>query len=111
MIQMGDRYKNLYWAGKQAKWQFAEYQVEEMESLIKTLMITRPKRAATAQQFLDSGIGKLRTAFERKDSKAFFSAFEYTRGRCMTCHGQNDHAFIVLPEIPGRGSSPVLDVN
>lgn len=111
MIEMGERYKNLYWAGKQGKWQFAEYQVEEMEALLKTLMITRPKRAATAQQFLDSGFGKLKSAFERKDSTAFFTAFEYMRGRCMTCHGQNDHAFIVLPEVPARGSSPVLDVN
>jgi len=52
MIQMGERYKNLYWAAKMGKWEFANYQVEEMQELIKTLQITRPKKADTASEFL-----------------------------------------------------------
>lgn len=109
MLQMGERYKNLYWAGKQGKWEFAKYQVEEMEELIKTLLITRPKRAATARDFLKSGFIKFEKAFETKDTGAFFGAFEHMRQECMTCHRRNDHAFVKLPGKPGRGQSPVLD--
>lgn len=109
MLQMGERYRNLYWAGKQGKWQFVEYQIEEMQDLVETLMITRPKRAATAKEFLDTGFGKFPTAIADKDWKQFSAAFTHLRKSCMTCHGQNDHAFITLPATPRKGNSPVLD--
>lgn len=71
MLQMGARYKNLYWAGIQEKWQFAEYQLEEMQSLIKTLMITRPKRAATAEKFLKKGFVEFPLALKNESWSAF----------------------------------------
>ena len=55
MIEMGDRYQNLYWAAKQGKWEFATYQSEEIEKLMQVVMLARPKRAASAQMFLDNG--------------------------------------------------------
>lgn len=109
MLQMGERYRNLYWAGKQGKWQFAEYQIEEMDDLINTLMITRPKRAATAKEFLDTGFSKFPDAIASKDWKQFSAAFTHLRQSCMTCHGKNDHAFITLPAAPRKGNSPVID--
>ena len=55
MFEMGERYKNLYWAVKQGKWEFANYQLEEIEKLVQMVQLTRPKLAETAQQFLDDG--------------------------------------------------------
>ncbi len=109
MLQMGERYRNLYWAAKQGKWQFAEYQLEEMDDLVNTLMITRPKRATTAAEFLDDGFKKFPAAITNKDWKQFKTAFEHLRQSCMTCHGKNDHAFITLPASPRKGNSPTLD--
>jgi hypothetical protein len=109
MLEMGDRYKNLYWAAKQGKWQFAEYQIEEMQELMNTLMITRPKRAATAKEFLDTGFSKFPAAIASKDWKKFSAAFAHLRQGCITCHGKNDHAFINLPDVPRKGNSPVID--
>lgn len=109
MLEMGERYKNLYWAGKQKKWEFAEYQIEEMEELIEVLLVTRPKRAATAQDFLNNGFIKFEKAIADKDEATFFKAFEHMRSECMVCHRRNDHAFVTLPAKPGRGQSPVLD--
>ena len=60
MFQMGERYKNFYWAAKQGKWEFAEYQMEEMQSLIRTLTITRPKRKATAENLRPACFSKPR---------------------------------------------------
>lgn len=109
MLQMGERYKNLYWAGKQGKWLFAEYQVEEMQELMKTLIITRPGRATTARDFLQSGFTKLDPAITTQNEAGFLRAFEHMRQQCMVCHQRNDHAFVTLPPVPGRGQSPVLD--
>ena len=67
MFQMGERYRNLYWAGKQGKWEFAKYQTEEMQSLVKKLIITRPKRAATAKTFLLDAFEGFEVAFKNKD--------------------------------------------
>ena len=109
MLQMGERFRNLYWAGKQGKWDFAEYQVEEMQDLIQALMITRPKRAATAKTFEQSAFTLFPAAFEEKKWNKFSNAFENMRSKCMICHVENKHAFIVLPANPRMGNSPVLD--
>ncbi len=109
MIEMGFRYQNLYWAAKQGKWAFAEYQAEEMESLVKTLMITRPKRAKTADVFLKTGFKDVEAALKARDPVRFEASFEKMRQACMTCHQQNEHAFVTLP-LPKRAFSPVLNM-
>lgn len=108
MLQMGERYKNLYWAAKKGKWEFAEYQMEEMDDLINTLIITRPKRAKTAKIFMESAFSQFEPTIENKSWPEFRAAFEHMRQQCMACHTANDHAFIVLPKKPPMGSSPVL---
>ncbi|KPK04463.1 MAG: hypothetical protein AMJ64_13590 [Betaproteobacteria bacterium SG8_39] len=110
MIEMGFRYQNLYWAAKQGKWEFAQYQAEEMEALLKTLMITRPKRAKTAEVFLKTGFAALEPVLKARDLPRFEAGFEKMRQACMTCHQQNEHAFVTLP-LPKRAYSPVLNMD
>ncbi|NOX76502.1 MAG: hypothetical protein GXP17_07815, partial [Gammaproteobacteria bacterium] len=107
MLQMGERYKNLYWAAKQGKWEFAEYQTEEMEDLLKTLKITRPARAKTADEFLKNVFPMITEAAASRDWSRFEHDFDTLRHQCMACHAKNDHAFITLP-IPKSANSPVL---
>ena len=109
MFQMGERYRNLYWAGKQGKWEFAQYQTEEMQSLVKKLIITSPKRADTAKVFLADAFDGYEKAIKDKDWGKFQNAFESMRVRCMACHIQNEHAYVVLNKQPMKGNSPVLD--
>ncbi len=109
MFQMGERYRNLYWAGKQGKWEFAQYQIEEIQSLIKKLIITRPQRASTARTFLNNAFTGFEEAVEQKNWSQFKTAFGQMREHCMICHRQNEHAFIVLNEKPSKGNSPALD--
>lgn len=108
MIEMGERYKNLYWAAKQGKWEFAAYQREEMEALLRTLKITSPKRAASADTFLANGFALYGEAFEQKRWPRFEQAFAKMRDECMACHITNEHPFVVLPAIPPKSASPVL---
>lgn len=107
MLQMGERYKNLYWAAKLGQWEFAEYQTEEMEELINTLKITRPARAKTADEFLQAVFPMISEAAASRNGPRFEQAFSEMRKQCMACHAKNDHAFVTLP-IPKSANSPVL---
>ena len=110
MAEMGDRYQNLYWAAKQEKWEFAIYQSEEIEKLIKVVQIARPKRAASAQQFIDAVFPMLNEAIDRKAWADFQPAFAKLNAECMACHVKEDHGFITIPLEPATASSTVLDM-
>ena len=110
IFQMGERYKNIYWAAKMDKWKFAEYQMEEMLNLIRNLIITRPKRAVSAKHFLHNGFEELSAAIKKQNMDAFKKGFSVMRYECLSCHAKNNHEFIRLPNEPAKGSSPVLDV-
>jgi len=110
MFEMGERYKNLYWAAKQGRWEFAQYQVEEIEKLIKVVQLARPARAETAQEFVDTGIPAITEGVASKNWPTFKAAFTQLHDACMDCHGKNDHAFISLPIEPVGAGSPVLNL-
>ena len=109
MLQVGERYRNLYWAGKLEKWQFANYQIEEIQELLKTVGITRPKRKSTANVFLDKAFTLFPAALENKNQQQFFKAFQKMRSECLSCHAANQHSFITLPIIPKKSNSLVLE--
>lgn len=110
MFEIGERYKNLYWAAKLSKWEFALYQVEEIEKLVEQVQLTRPKRALTAQQFLEDAIPSMERAVVSRDWAVFEENFKGLRAACMHCHIQNDHEFVVLPDQPSTATSPVLNL-
>ena len=111
MVEMGERYQNLYWAAKQKKWEFAQYQVEEMESLMKTVAIARPKRAKTAEEFMEVAFEPLELALVSQNAERFNKAFQQLRSECIACHHKNDHGFVVIPSEPQWAPSPVLNVS
>lgn len=110
MIEVGERYQNLYWAAKLGQWQFAEYQVEELEKQIELLKAVRPKFAPSAEIFLDHAFEDYGTAFAEQSWTRFERAFDNMRGQCIACHGRNDHGFIVPPRQPVTAPSPILNL-
>jgi len=110
MIEVGERYQNLYWAGKLGQWEFAQYQMEEIVKLVELLQISAPKRAATAQVFLEQATGEFDAAFKKKDWGTFLHAFRTLRAQCILCHNNNDHGFIVPPEHPVTANSVILNL-
>lgn len=109
MIEMGERYKNLYWAAKLGQWEFANYQAEEMEELIDKLKITRPELTKTANEFLKNSYPHVSQVVQLRDWDKFSAMFDNLRNECMACHSKNEHGFIALP-VPHRASSPVLNM-
>lgn len=110
MLQMGERYKNLYWAAKLGQWDFARYQAEEMQELIEKLIRAEPEREKSARVFLEKVYPALPDAIRTRDWEQFASAFDRMRVECEACHRKNAHAYIKLP-IPKSATSPVLNLD
>jgi len=110
MIEVGERYQNLYWAARTDKWQFAEYQVEELIKQVELLKEARPAFAPSAEIFLDKAFDGYQTAFAERSWARFERAFDRMRGQCIACHGRNDHGFIVPPKKPVTAPSPILNL-
>ncbi len=110
MLQMGDRYKNLYWAARLGQWDFARYQAKEIEELIEKLIRAEPKRERSARKFLAQTYPRLPEAIRTRDWQTFAAAFDEMRAACEACHRSNAHAYIELP-IPKSAPSPVLNID
>lgn len=110
MAEMGERYQNIYWAAKQEKWEFAQYQAEEIEKLLEIVMLARPKRAASAKIFMDNVFPEINQAIDKNTWEAFEPAFIKMHGECMACHTREDHAFVAIPLEPATAHSPVLNM-
>ncbi|MEW8586974.1 MAG: hypothetical protein AB2531_14525 [Candidatus Thiodiazotropha sp.] len=102
MFEIGERYKNLYWAAKLDRWEFAQYQVEEIEKLITVVQLARPKRAETAEEFIDTGLPVIAEGVASKNWDAFKPAFEKLRQACITCHGKTTTPLFRCQQNPPR---------
>ncbi|HMU04502.1 MAG TPA: hypothetical protein PJ990_12805, partial [Saprospiraceae bacterium] len=52
MVETGYRYQELYWAGHDENWQYADYQLEKIKIAIEYGLERRPKRAKSAEHFV-----------------------------------------------------------
>lgn len=51
MVEVGYRFTELYFAGKEHNWDYAKYQAEKIEVALRLGLERRPKRAQSAQFF------------------------------------------------------------
>jgi len=108
MIELGYRYRALYFAAQQKKWEFAEYQVEEMEELMERFEVISKKRKVAIQSFSKAVFEDLEKSLASKKWETFYASYDAMRKQCMACHVQNEVEFIRLP-IPKHHESPILE--
>ncbi len=100
MIETNYRYNELYWAGIDENWGYAEYQLDEMIGNLEKGFIRRPDRQPSSVQFVDQAAPRLMQAIEAGDKDAFMESFNRFASSCNTCHAMEDVAFIqmIVPE-------------
>src|SRR5687767_3431716 len=54
MVETDYRYQELYWAGQDQNWAYADYQIDKIKIAIDNGLVRRPKRAKSAEYFLNS---------------------------------------------------------
>ncbi len=86
MIEVGYRYNELYWAGQNENWEYAKYQLEDLEEAMQKGFERRPNREKNAKHFMTVSIPELMKAIEEKSKPEFEESFENLRVSCTSCH-------------------------
>jgi len=94
MVETGHRYAELYWAGKDTNWEYAEYQLTKIRTAVENGLERRPKRAESAQTFLTMVLPYLGEAIARRDSTMFWNRFGALTSSCNACHENEKVEFI-----------------
>lgn len=101
MVETGYKYQELYWAGQDENWQYAEYQLEKIKVAIENGLERRPKRANSAEHFLTYVLPEMQKSIESKDTIIFNKGFQMLRSECRNCYIKENVPFIqsVIPEV------------
>ena len=86
MIETGYRYQELYWAGQEQNWEYANYQLEKIKLTIENGLVRRPKRAKSAEHFLTYVLPEMQKSVNSKDTTRFNEDFKIMTTNCNSCH-------------------------
>jgi hypothetical protein len=93
MAETGYRYGELYWAGRDANWDYAMYQAGKIRTAVTHGVERRPKRAASARM-LEAALKSVEDAIEAKSAPLFAERFETLTSTCNACHAAERVAFV-----------------
>ena len=106
MIETGYRYQELYWAGQDRNWEYANYQLDKIKLAIENGLERRPKRAKSAEHFLTYVLPEMKKSLEKKDTKIFNNNFQTMTNNCNSCHAMEKVPFFSV-QIPTERQSPI----
>jgi len=106
MVETGYRYQELYWAGQDENWEYAEYQLEKIKIAIENGLERRPKRAKSAEHFMIHALPEMKKSLESKDTAIFNHGFQMLTINCNACHAMEKVPFFNI-QIPTNRLSPI----
>ncbi len=106
MVETGYRYQELYWAGQDQNWEYADYQLEKIKIAIENGLERRPKRAKSAEHFLSYTLPEIKKSIESKDKMIFNKNFQTMTINCNSCHAMEKVPFFNV-QIPTERQSPI----
>lgn len=71
MVETGYRYQELYWAGQDENWEYADYQIEKIRKASENGLEKRLKRTKSAEHFLTIALSEMEKALEKRDTVVF----------------------------------------
>lgn len=105
MIEVDYRYQELYWAGKDNNWDYASYQLDKIKLTIENALQRRPKRANSAENFLQNVLPEMKKSLGSKDTAIFNKTFEILTLTCNSCHAAEKVLFFTVKPPVQRFSS------
>ena len=106
MVETAYRYQELYWAGQDQNWEYADYQLEKIKFAIENGLQRRPKRAKSAEHFLIYVLPEMTKALQTKDTVVFNENFKTLTINCNNCHKMEKVSFLSV-QIPTDRQSPI----
>lgn len=106
MVEVSYRYSELYWAGEDENWKYANHQLEHIVEAMEDGLKRRPVRAASAVEFMEKIIPEMEAAIASEDKDSFLAGYKSFTAGCNACHAQEGEGFIVIQQ-PLTRLSPV----
>lgn len=105
MVEIGYRYQELYWAGVDSNWEYADYQVRKIDLALKNALERRPKRQVSAGTLFAPALEEVEKAIDSRERAAFGKAFERMSAACNSCHAAEGVASFYVEAPTDRTSS------
>ena len=106
MVETGYRYQELYWAGQDQNWEYADYQIGKIKIAIENGLERRPLRAKSSEYFLTSVLPEMKKSIASKDTTIFNAGFQTLTVHCNSCHTLEKVPFFNV-KIPTNRQSPI----
>ena len=106
MMEVGHRFRELYFAGQDRNWDYADYQLEKIEKTIDLATERRPMRAESAQVFLKDDLPDVVRLVKERSPASFDGAMRRLQTSCMKCHVAEKVPFFVV-QFPKNNLSPI----
>jgi hypothetical protein len=120
-IMMANQYRHakLWFAGEDANWPLAAYEVRELKEGFDDVKTFHPtfKKMPTApkiDEFVEGPLGELDKAVKNKDKAAFAASFDELTAGCNACHRTFGFGFNVIqrptaPPVTNQQFEPVKE--
>lgn len=106
MVETGYRYQELYWAGQDENWEYAQYQVKKIRKAIENGLERRPKRGQSAEHFLTLALPEMEKSLEKRDTSLFNKNFQDLTKSCISCHAMEKVPYFTVKR-PLHRQSPI----
>jgi hypothetical protein len=106
MVEVGYRYQELYFAGQDQNWEYANYQIDKIKQALGHGFERRPKRAPSGQYMYNEIIPEMKKAIATHKKETFEEAFEILTANCNNCHAMEKMPFFTVYK-PTIRQSPI----
>jgi hypothetical protein len=88
MVEIDYRYQELYWAGQDSNWAYADYQQTKIGLALENALVRRPKRRASAENLFLASLADMQGAVARQETAGFEKVFIDLTVACNACHDE-----------------------
>ena len=106
MVEIGYRYQELYWAGVESNWEYADYQLTKLRLSLANALERRPKRRASAEKLFLPLLDDMKRAVVGKERARFEENFARLTAACNSCHSAESVASFRV-DVPTERPSPI----
>lgn len=103
MASVQVHHEKLWFAGTNANWPLADFEIHEIEEIPEDLKQLHPERKETELLgMLDPVLDSVETAIEKQDTAMFRANYMLLTNTCNSCHVATEHGFVVIktPDTP-----------
>lgn len=106
MVEVSYRYSELYWAGMDENWDYADHQVEHIIEAMEDGLKRRPVRAESAHPFMEETLPMMEETIKKENKQDFIKGFQMLTSACNACHAKEGESYIMI-QTPENRTSPV----